>query len=245
MSPLANLLSAAGAVVRRALAPACLLCGVEPGDPFCAGCLADYFPEGAPRCRACANRLPPPPRPDALCGRCLSEPRRFDATLALADYAPPVDALIGALKFRTRLDVGRALGVMLARRYRSWASELPGNACAPSAVVALPLAPRRLQERGYNQAEELARGVAGALGLPLLRGALERVHERPAQHGLPLAQRRTNVRGAFSAPARLRLPHVLLVDDVLTSGSTMDEAAGCLKAAGVGRVSALIAARTP
>jgi ComF family protein len=245
MDRMARLLAQAGAAARRALAPACLLCALEPGDPFCAGCLADYFPRALARCRGCASRLPPPAAADTLCGRCLSAPRRFDAAFALADYGFPVDALVGALKFRARLDVGRALGAVLAQRYREWAALQPDRAPAATAVVPMPLAPRRWQERGYNQAEELARALAATLGLPLARDALRRTGERAPQQGLSLSRRRTNVRGVFRAAPGLREPHALLVDDVLTSGSTMEEAAACLKEAGVARVSALVAARTP
>jgi ComF family protein len=239
--------------LRRLLAPACLACAVEAGDPVCAACLQDFFPSDVRRCRVCANRLPAPavrgvpePQPEpGLCGRCLAVPRRFDATLVLADYAAPVDGMIAALKFRARLDVGRALGCLLARRHAAWRAGA-GAAWPPAdAVVALPLAPRRLRERGYNQAAELARALAPALGLPVLAQALVRVGERPAQHGLALAQRRTNVRGVFRCSAALAARHVLLVDDVLTSGATLDEAAGCLKAAGAATVINLVVARTP
>jgi ComF family protein len=234
---------AARAWLRRLLAPDCLVCGVEAGAPVCAGCLADYFPAGAARCRGCALRLPAPvlpggPLPDR-CGRCLAHPRRFDAALALGDYALPLDGMVAALKFRARLDLGRAFGVLLARRLQAGA--LP----AAQAVVALPLHPERLRERGYNQSEEIARALARELGLPLWRAALLRSGRRPPQQGLTRRQRRRNVRGVFRAPAALPGVHLLLVDDVLTTGATLEAAAGALKAAGAARVSCLVVARTP
>ncbi len=231
------------ATVRRLFAPDCCVCGVEAGDPVCAGCRADYFAADAPRCRCCANRLPAPStlgRAFDLCGRCLAHAPRFDATVALADYAPPVDAMVGALKFHARLDLGWAFGTLLAMRIATLGAD---------AVVPLPLAPARLRERGYNQSEEIARALAARLRRPLLRHALLRPLHRPSQQGLTLARRRTNVRGAFAAgpqaPQHVAGLHIVLVDDVLTTGSTLDEAAAVLKRAGARRISNAVVARTP
>jgi ComF family protein len=163
-------------------------------------------------------------------------PPRFAATIALADYAPPVDAMVAALKFHNRLDLGRAFGLLLAERAAAWQGD---------AVVALPLAPARLRERGYNQAEEIARALAARLARPLLRQVLARTRHCPSQQGLRLAQRRTNVRGAFAAGPAAAGRHLLLVDDVLTSGSTLDAAAAALIGAGALSVTACVVARTP
>jgi len=183
-----------------------------------------------------------PARP---CGNCLLSQPAFDATIALADYAAPVDGLIAALKFHARLDVGWALGWLLAQRV---AAACPGQA-RPAAVLPLPLSALRLRERGYNQSEEIARTLARQLQLPLLRGALLRVRHCPTQQGLGLAERRTNVRAAFAlAPGAVGLVagrHLLLVDDVLTTGSTLGEAADCLRRAGAARVANAVVARTP
>jgi ComF family protein len=234
--------------LRHLLAPDCAVCGIAaadpPGSPVCAPCRADFFPMATLRCRICANRLPTRARVACadtttgldVCGRCLTRPPHFAATIALADYAPPVDAMVAALKFHNRLDLGRAFGLLLAERARAWQGD---------AVLALPLAAPRLCERGYNQAEEIARVVAARLGRPLLRHALLRVRHCASQQGLRLAQRRSNVRGAFAAgPAAAGL-HLLLVDDVLTSGSTLDQAAAALRRAGALSVTNAVVARTP
>lgn len=225
-----------GVALRRVLAPACVVCGLSPGDPACPGCRGDFFPLDVVRCRVCANRLPAHDAGTDLCGRCLVQLPGFDRTVVLGDYAPPLDGMVAALKFHARLDLGCALGELLAERSQHLRAD---------AVVPLPLAPARLRERGYNQAEELARAVAAHLRLPLLCDGLARVRHCPAQHGLRLAQRRANVRGAFAAPRPLAAGHVLLVDDVITSGSTLDEAAACLKRAGARCVTNLVVARTP
>ena len=233
----AALYGALGACMRRCMAPHCAVCGIEHGDPVCCACLQDYFTERCPRCPVCANALPASAQQPSLCGECLTRPRHFDRTIALTDYAPPVAAMIAALKFQARLDLGRVFGILLAQR---------AAALEADGLIALPLARERRRERGYNQAEEIARAVAAQRAWPLLRGVLLRPQHRPSQQGLRRAQRRTNVRGAFevAAAAEIGGRRLVLVDDVLTSGSTLDEAAACLKRAGAASVSNLVVART-
>ncbi len=230
-------------ILRRILAPDCIVCGIASGDPACAGCLRDYFAHDRPRCRICANRLPPIACEDPnrrsqreVCGHCLVRPPAFDATVALSDYLPPVDGMVAALKFHGRLDLGRAFGCLLAQRLRGLEFD---------AAIPIPLGPGRLRERGYNQSEEIARSCCAQLRRPMLPDALVRVREGPAQQSLGLAQRRTNVRGAFCARRRFDAHALLLVDDVLTSGSTLDEAAACLRQAGARTVVCAVVARTP
>lgn len=230
------LLGSPGPLLRRCFAAQCVVCGIARGDPLCAPCRRDYFDDRRARCTVCANALPGTAAGLLLCGQCLACRRHFDATRVLADYAPPIDSMIAALKFHARLDLGRAFGILLAQR---------AGALDADGVVALPLAPQRLRERGYNQAAEIARALAARRAWPLLHDALRRTLHRPSQQGLRLAQRRTNVRGVFHAPRRLDGLHLVLVDDVLTTGSTLDEAAACLKRAGARTVSNLVVARTP
>jgi len=235
-----RLAGAMASCLRHALAPDCVVCGVARGDPICPGCEADYFDPHAPRCTVCANPLagaaPAAPGALALCGYCLAHPRHFDASLALAHYAPPVDAMIAALKYHGRLDLGRAFGILLSRRAAHL--DLDG-------VVPLPLAAPRLRERGYNQAAEIARALASHGRWPLLCSALVRTRHCASQQDLRLEQRRTNVRGVFAATGALHGLRLALVDDVLTSGSTLDEAAAMLKRGGARRVINLVVARTP
>lgn len=177
-----------------------------------------------------------------LCGRCLREPPTFDATLTLTDYAAPVDGLIVALKFGHRLDVARALGQLLANRLNDAA---PPDAC----LVAVPLAFERHRERGFNQALEIARVAARIAGMTLLTNALARIQHKVPQEGLSLAARRRNVRGAFCVPAAMEPViagrTIVVVDDVMTSGSTLEEVARVLKRAGARQVVNATIARTP
>ncbi|HXF45088.1 MAG TPA: ComF family protein [Burkholderiaceae bacterium] len=224
-------------LLNRRLARACLLCGTQPGAPVvCTECGADFLSPARPRCACCAARLP---EPAPACGRCLREAPHFDATFTLADYAPPMDGVIVALKFGHRLELAAALGALLAQWARA-ALDLDDALIAP-----VPLAFERQAERGFNQALEIARVAARDLGLPLATGALTRVKHAPPQEALGLAERRRNVRGAFAASDAVAGRRVIVVDDVMTSGATLDEIARVLKAAGAARVTNLVVARTP
>jgi len=222
-----------GAGLRQLAAPHCAVCRVERGDPVCSGCLQDFFDPGCARCPVCAARLP---QPAPRCGRCLAAAPAFDRTIALGDYAPPVDGMVGALKSGGRLDLARVFGDLLAGRIG------PGGPV--DCLLAVPLADRRQRERGFNQSHEIARVVARRLALPLPRAALVRLRAGPPQQSLPLQARRSNVRGAFALGAPLRARCAAVVDDVMTSGATLDEIARVLKRAGIERVVNLVVART-
>lgn len=177
----------------------------------------------------------------APCSRCVAAPPAFDACFAAARYAPPVDQLVLALKFRACLPLAAALaGRLLAA--------VPRAAVADADVmIAVPLSSGRLAERGFNQSLEIARPLARAWQLPLPLDACVRVRETEPQSMLPLKQRRDNMRGAFAIARRDLIVgrHVVVVDDVMTTGHTLDALADCLKRHGAARVTALAFARTP
>jgi ComF family protein len=226
----------------RALRPVglCRLCALRCQAPVCADCVAQYLGDAPARCRRCALALH---GGGTLCAACLLEPPPFTVTLALGDYAPPQQRLIHQLKYGGEPMLGRWLGALLARRWQ--AARLP----RPTLVLAVPLSAARLRQRGYNQAWEIARGVARELRVPARAALLRRDVERAPQTGLALARRAANVRGAFSAnpeaARRLRGARVLLVDDVMTSGSTVSAAARVLLDAGAAEVTVAVALRTP
>lgn len=168
----------------------------------------------------------------------MRQPPSFDATVALADYTAPIDGLILALKFGHRLELAPLLGDLLAARARLLIH-------AHVLVVPVPLSFERMAERGFNQACEIARATARSLGSSFDAGAVTRIRHAAPQASLSLAARRRNIRGAFLARRDVHDLHVALVDDVMTSGSTLDEVARVLKAAGAQRVTNLIVARTP
>jgi ComF family protein len=214
----------------------CVACGLAPGDPFCAGCEEDFAPATVARCAQCAAPMPSGATP--RCGQCLAHPPHFDATVALADYQAPVDAMVLALKSGARLDLGPALGRLLARRAAPIIA--PGTL-----IIPVPLAFERLRERGFNQALELARPIARTLRQTLAVDVVARVRHGAPQQALDRAKRRANLAGAFVARAPLGDRTVVLVDDVLTTGATLDALAAVVKKAGAVRVTNLIVARTP
>jgi ComF family protein len=187
-------------------------------------------------CPVCAQ-----PSPTAsVCGACLSRPPRFSITVAACRYAFPLDRLVQGLKYEHRLALAQPLGDALAAAVL----RAPSSYRRPDLLVALPLAPSRQHERGFNQAAEIARVVARRTGLPLARG-LSRIGTGPAQATLPWSQRRRNVRGAFACETRFDGRAVAIVDDVMTTGATLDAAASALLRAGAARVDAWVVARTP
>jgi ComF family protein len=218
--------------LNRLFRPACAVCSLAPG-PICVDCEADFFPAGRRRCGVCAIRLN---GEDLVCGRCLASPPGFCRATALADYAPPVDAMVIALKFRARLELAPVFGDLLAQRIA-----VTGNAL----VIPVPLAFERLSERGFNQSLQIARAFCRASGARLGADAVRRIRHAPPQQSLALDERRRNIRGAFEVTGDVRDCDVLVVDDVMTSGSTMDEIARLLASAGAAQIHALVVARTP
>ena len=177
-----------------------------------------------------------------LCGACLHAPPRFERALAAFDYAFPWDRVIAEFKFRGRLEWAAPLAQLLAAAARAQGTEV-------DMVTAVPLASQRLRERGYNQAWEIARRVAHQLGLPVRHDLLLRWRDTPQQLQLDRRQRDANLRGAFmpgdaDARAAVRGRRVALVDDVLTTGTTAEEATRALLEAGAASVQLWVLART-
>ncbi len=179
-----------------------------------------------------------------LCGDCVREPPPFACTLCAVDYTFPWDRLIADFKFHDRPELAGPMSRLMLQAASSLMSDMPTSAL----LVPVPLSAARLAERGYNQAWELARRLARATGLRAMPQALERVVDTRHQAELDRAQRITNLRAAFLVPAaargNLEGQHVLLVDDVVTTGATAREAALTLLRAGAGRVDLWVLART-
>ncbi len=207
---------------------ACYVCRGAARGMLCGECRAELPRLGGELCPRCA--LPAPGA--AVCGRCLAEPPHYDATVAALAYEFPADALVHALKFRGELALAPLLAAMLKEKL------VP--AAHAELLVPVPLSAARLRARGYNQALELARHLPGELDFSIC------VRERDAapQMELPWAERQRNVRGAFRCRAALGGRSVALVDDVMTTGATLDELARTLKQAGAARVVNWVVART-
>ncbi len=222
------------------LAPACVLCGAEAaGSRLCADCVA-LLEHSGPACARCAEPLP---MATPLCGKCLQRPPAFDAAWAGFIYRAPFDHLVQRLKFNDALSVGRALAPIWSAALRA-RLQAP-DAIQPQALIPIPLHRSRLRQRGYNQAFELARDLGAELELPVLPQALLRTRATAPMPGLDLPTRRRNIRGAFGLGQAALPQRVALIDDVMTSGSTLNEAAKTLKRAGVERVEVWVLARRP
>lgn len=237
-APVWRLRATLDAVTRLLLPPRCLHCGAPgaAGRDLCADC-RDSLPHNACACPRCAL---PIPQPAPACGRCLKRPPPASAALAPFLYADPVDRWLPRFKFARDLAAGRVLAELLLEDPR-----LPTLVDGIDALVPLPLHRARLGERGYNQALELARPLARALDLRLRQDWLQRVRATAPQTGLDARARRRNLRGAFVADAAMRGQRVLLIDDVITTGSSMLEATRACRRAGAIEVRVLAVARAP
>jgi ComF family protein len=220
----------------------CALCGCSGRTALCADCRQRYLCAAMPRCRRCAVTLPTGAA-SPLCGACLRKAPAFDAAVVAADYRAPLDQLVLALKFGGQLAVAPLLGQLLADAMR----QVPAHDW-PGILAPVPLGRRRLVERGFNQALEIARPLARSLGLRLAPTLLARSRETAPQTLLTPVERRANLRQAFKVPQAsmhlVRGQHVGVVDDVLTTGATLDEVAGTLKRCGAVRITILAFART-
>jgi ComF family protein len=223
-------------LLRALWPPRCLACGERghDGRDLCLACTT-ALPWNRVACPTCALPLPVPA---PACGACLQRPPPLDAVHAAFVYAPPLDRLLPRFKFHGDLAAGRLLAQLMDDGF--------AGLDRPDALVPVPLHRRRLRARGYDQALELARPMARTPGLPLLASALHRVRPTAAQSELSALARRRNVRDAFVVAGAAKLPaHVVLVDDVMTTGATLHAAAKALRRAGVQRVDAWVCARVP
>jgi len=211
----------------------CFLCRGAAGGVLCAACDADLPRLGGPLCPRCALAAPA----GEVCGRCLARAPAYDATVAALAYEFPADVLLQALKFRGELALAPLFGALLAARL--------ARGARVDYVLPVPLAGARLRARGFNQALEIARHVALATGSRLEPRLAERGRDTASQTDLAHAERARNVRGAFRCARALEGAEVALVDDVMTTGATLDELAATLKRAGAARVVNWVVARTP
>jgi ComF family protein len=255
LSPLtgARLRTAMPRLLRVALQNRCFLCGNMSHLEICRDCeleALEYSLDDTPRCVCCALTLAWIEDPAQRCSRCAVEPPAFDATLAFADYSAPYDTLALALKFSARLN----LAGWFARKLAQLAHHADVQ---PDLIVPVPLARTRLAQRGFNQSWEIARVLGRLLDSNASATTVTRNRATLPQSALADVQsRRDNVQGAFSVAryeglfGRKRIRsldglHLAVVDDVMTSGATLNALAQQLKQAGAARVTNLVALRTP
>jgi len=213
----------------------CLWCGTEDAEVgSCAGCRAE-LPWNQMACPSCAQPLPA----IAICPRCLARPPAFDSAWCPFLREEPVRSGIAALKYRAEFRQLRTLGHLMGKRWRS------RRAPRPDLLLPVPLSRRRLLLRGFNQALELACAVSREIGVAVDSHAARMVRVPADQIGQSAAQRRRNLRGAFVVDRDLRGRHVALIDDVMTTGATLDALARAARASGAVRIEAWALARSP
>ncbi|KUJ82811.1 ComF family protein [Microbulbifer flavimaris] len=218
----------------------CILCGggAEPRFGVCEGCARDLLLiETA--CRTCAMPLPPAPAGRSRqCPSCLSRPPACTATRCAWHYGFPVSQLIQHFKYEGDLAAGHSLATLAAETLADMAGSL-------DLLIPIPLHWRRYWQRGFNQAQLVAETLGNAWQLPVLTRGLRKCHASERQQSLDKKQRLRNLSGSFAVRAAVEGRRVGLVDDVITTGATMEAAAGALLEAGAAQISAIALARTP
>jgi ComF family protein len=223
-----------GTKIRQTLlAQNCLLCQAASGERLLCEACERELPSTASACPRCALAG----SSNAECGACIADPPHYDASCAAFIYAYPVDALIQALKYGGQLALAGLFAHKLYQRL--------GKAAGVDLIVPLPLHPARLAERGFNQAAEIAKGLSRLTGIAMDAQLGRRVRNTAPQTALPWRERAANMRQAFACEQDLAGLSVAVVDDVMTTGATLDEFARTLKRSGAARVENWVVARTP
>jgi ComF family protein len=218
-------------LTRAALPQHCVLClAASANQPVCAACHAALPWLPAASCPQCAL----PTHQGRICGACLSDPPRFDAVAAAFIYDWPLAPLIHDYKYAGNLALARFFANALTARIIATAD----------LIVPMPLAPARLRERGFNQALEIARDVSRATGIRLATDACRRVLDSAPQATLPWQERAKNIRGAFVCDMDMSGLRVAVIDDVLTTGATLNELARNLRKRGAIGIQGWVVART-
>jgi ComF family protein len=209
-------------------------------DPLCGACWEGFARLCVPCCSRCGRpflTVDGVAEAAALCAACLTDPPPYDWARAAGPYVDPLRAALHAFKFHGARAMARPLADLVIEQ---WGRDVPADV---DALVPVPLAPARERQRGFNQATLLAERLARGLGRPVKPGWLRRARPTPPQSELGAAERWANVRQAFQAAPAVVGRHLLVVDDVLTTGATAAECARALRAAGARAVGVITVAR--
>ena len=212
----------------------CLLCGASPSrsknDYLCDSCLAD-LQNNHYACTLCALPIKELAS-TSLCADCLKSPPVFDRCLSAFVYAQPLEWMIQQLKFNEKLSYAPLLSSLMLRFLQDKTAEQ----LTADVIIPMPLHPKRLKERGFNQSLLLLEPVAFEMGLPIDTSSCQRVRDTPHQTGKTARQRKQNIKGAFQFENQKGYKHVIIFDDVITTGSSVGELGKVLKRSGVERV---------
>ena len=212
-----------------------MLCGSESSRGYCLcdPCLAE-LPHIEHARSQCGN---PTIEPQAQCGQCISESPENHMAVSILHYQSPVDYLIQNMKYNNQLEIADLLGKLLVNRLKTMEYQLPET------IIPVPLHIGRLQQRGYNQAVEIARPVSKALKIPLDLTSCIRSRLTEPQVDLSHTERRNNLKNAFEVVHQIKAKHVAIIDDVMTSGSTLNACSKTLIEVGAKAVFGLTVAR--
>ena len=218
----------------------CLVCGSKAagGRDLCPRCAAGLAYNHNP-CGCCALPLPETSQPGSRCGECQTHQRPYDKVTAPCLYEGEIQRLHQAFKFHRKLSAGRLLSELLCDAVEA------SNQAAVQLLIPVPLHPSRLRQRGFNQAMEIARIASGRLGIPVDQFCIRRTVATAPQSGLTKKERIANIRGAFVMKRRVAAQHVAIIDDVMTTGMTIEQVARVLRRHGVKRIDAWVVARRP
>lgn len=221
------------AFAQSALPQRCVLCDAPNAtSQVCAACDEEFPYASITRCPLCAIPLPQ----TEVCGECLKHPPAFDSAQAVFAYAYPIDSLLSAYKFSGQLTLASLFAQKMLTRLDC--------EILPDVIVPMPLHADRLKERGFNQALEIARIVGRELKIPIDTISCERVRATPPQVGLTREQRLRNMRGAFYCASNFAGQRVAIVDDVMTSGASVDALSKTLRQLDAYEVHVWLVART-
>jgi len=221
----------------------CILChqtinkaAINRHVELCAVCF-DVLPVNASCCERCALPLAEDMGNTEFCGRCIRQLPEYDYADSLFRYEGEIINLVHQLKFSEKITYARSIGELLMT--------ILNMEDLPECFLPVPLHPARLRQRGYNQSIEIARVLSNKTGIPIEYDAVIRHRRTQSQTGLDAKQRQKNIRGAFEAVKKINCKHVLIIDDVMTTGATVNELARILKKQKVERVGVLCIARAP
>jgi ComF family protein len=215
--------------------------GLNHHVELCADCY-ERQPFNSNCCVRCALPLAIDNAENTLCGRCITSLPDFDYAYSLFRYEDDIIGLVHQLKFSEKITYARSIGELLLSKVNT---EPMLKIDLPDCLLPVPLHVSRLRQRGFNQSIEIARIISKKLKIPMELNSVIRQRSTESQTGLNAKQRKKNIKGAFSVTGKINYRHVLIIDDVMTTGSTVNELASLLKKNKVERVGVLSIARAP
>ncbi len=220
----------------------CMLCRARAESAgICNSCLADMPWHNASKCQVCNL-----PSNHAICGACLKAPPNFNSTISVFRYDYPLNHLIQAYKYQEALHISAFFAGQLLQKMTLADDFNDDNFIKPRVdlIIPMPMHMSRLRERGFNQALEIAKVLSKHLNIPLDRATCKRIINAPPQASLPLKKRKANVAGVFACTQSLEGLNIAVIDDVMTTGASLNELSRTLKNAGAAHVTCWVIART-